>query len=214
MAKIQVRPYRADDRPQIRDICYRTGYLGDPVDWFWRDRSSFEDLFSSWYTDAEPESLWVADRGGKAVGYLFGCTDTARAEGPARAALRAVLERGLLLRPGTAGFFWRCIGDVLRDLGFPPGDLIDPRWPAHLHVNLLPEARRQGVGAALMHSWLDRLREQRVPGCHLGAFVENTSGIAFFERMGFIRLGAPVAVPGFRLREGGRMHRQILVQTL
>ena len=214
MADIQVRPYRADDRPRIRDICYRTGYMGDPVDGYWRDRRSFQDLFSGYYTDREPESLLVADRDGEVMGYLSGCVDTARALDPGRAALRMVAGRALWLRPGTAGFFWRCAADVLRARGLPPGDLVDPRWPAHLHINLLPQLRGRGVGGALMKAWLERLRALGVGGCHLGAFAENTGGIAFFERMGFVRHSAPVRVPGFRLRGGGRMHRQVLVQSL
>lgn len=214
MSAIHVRPYRAEDRSRIRDICYRTGYMGEPVDWFWRDRPSFQDLFSAYYTDQEPASLLVADRHGEAWGYLFGCLDTARALDPGRAALRQVVTRGLLLRPGTAGFFWRAARDVVSDRGLPPGDLMDPRWPAHLHINLLPELRGRGVGAALMEAWLDRLRGLGVPGCHLGTFAENRVGLAFFQRMGFERLGEPVPVPGFRLREGGRMHRQLLVQSL
>ena len=32
------------------------------------------------------------------------------------------------------------------------------RWPAHLHIDLLPEARGSGVGRQLMARWLDALR--------------------------------------------------------
>jgi hypothetical protein len=30
--------------------------MGEPVDWQWRDLPSFADMFTGYYTDAEPES--------------------------------------------------------------------------------------------------------------------------------------------------------------
>lgn len=213
MAEPSVRPYRPGDRSAVRLICHETGYMGEPAAWFWRDRESFADLFSGYYTDREPESALVAESGGRVVGYLLGCVDSERATPPEAVLRRHLLLRGIALRPGTAGFFWRSIRDVFRD-GSPPQELRDPRWPAHLHIDLLPEARGRGVGAALMRRWLEHLAGLGAPGCHLGTFHENRNAIGFFERMGFRRHGGPQRVPGFRLRAGGRMHVQFLVRAL
>jgi ribosomal protein S18 acetylase RimI-like enzyme len=211
---MRVRPYRPEDRPAVRHICHETGYMGEPADWFWRDRESFADLFSGYYTDREPESALVAEDGdGRVLGYLLGCVDSYRVTPPGVILKRHILRRGLPLRPGTGGFFWRSLLDVVRDGGAPEA-LHDARWPAHLHIDLLPEARGRGAGGALMRGWLERLREAGVRGCHLGTFHENTNAIAFFERMGFRRHGPLRAAPGFRLRGGGRMHAQFLVQDL
>jgi ribosomal protein S18 acetylase RimI-like enzyme len=198
----------------VREITYRTGYMGEPADWYWGDFASFADVWSSYYTDAEPESAFVAERAGRVVGYLLGCVSTAAAPSPASAITRQMLRRSLLFRPGTAGFFWRCVGDTLRHPRLPSGELSDPRWPSHLHINLLPEARGRGAGAALMRRWLDRLGSLGSPGCHLATLAENTGGIAFFERSGFRRFGAPLLIPGMRLRAGGRMHQQLMVRDL
>jgi ribosomal protein S18 acetylase RimI-like enzyme len=188
--------------------------MGESATWFWRDRESFADLFSGYYTDLEPASALVAEASDdRVVGYLLGCVDSRRATAPAVILRRHLLRRGIALRPGTAGFFWRSVLDLCRD-GAPPAELRDPRWPAHLHIDLLPEARGLGAGAALMRRWLEQLTRQRSPGCHLGTFHENTNGIAFFERMGFRRHGEPQLVPGFRQRGGGRMHVQLMVQSL
>jgi hypothetical protein len=43
--------------------------------------------------------------------------------------------------------------------------------------------------------------------------AENAGAIAFFEAVGFRRHGDPAHAPGFRTREGGRMHVQLMVQT-
>jgi ribosomal protein S18 acetylase RimI-like enzyme len=212
MTPLSIRPFAATDRAAVREIACATGFMGEPADWFWRHRESFADIWTSYYTDIEPESCWVATEGGQVMGYLTGCVDTARAPSPARAVTRQMLRHALLFRPGTAGFFWRSIRDVIRSPAIPSGELDDPRWPAHLHVDLLPEARGRGAGAALMRAWWERLESLGSPGCHLGTLAENRAAIAFFERCGFQRHGDPVLAPGMRLRTGERMHLQLMVR--
>ena len=213
---VQVRPYRAADRPQVRYICHATGYMGDSIRWAWRDPESFADMFSGYYTDHEPESIYVVDQGGEVTGYLLGCVDTRRAQSSTVVAARHALGRLLLARPGTAGFLWRGMADLLRDARrlVASGAFWDPRWPAHLHIDLLPLARGRGAGRRLMERWLDRLGQQGVPGVHLGTFAENLPAIAFFQRVGFCLHGEPLPAPGFRTREGARMHSQIMVRSL
>jgi ribosomal protein S18 acetylase RimI-like enzyme len=214
LALLTIRPYRAEDRARVREIAYLTGYMGESPAWYWRDAKSFAEIWSGYYTDREPESAFVAVEAGEVVGYLLGCVDTARAPSPREEIVRQLRKRWLLVRPGTAGFFWRSLRDTLRDGEVPSGELRDPRWPAHLHINLLPAARGLGAGRGLVEAWLARLRSVGAPGCHLGTLAENTNAIAFFERMGFERFGGPALVPGMRLRTGGRMHAQLMVRSL
>jgi len=212
--QVRVRPYCDADREAVRAIAYRAGYMGDTPDWYWRDVASFAEIWTAYYTDREPESAFVAETEGRVVGYLFGCVDSARAPNPAAVLGQQVIRRFLLLRPGTAGFLWRSLWDTVRQGGSPTGELNDPRWPSHLHMNLVGEARGCGVGTRLMRAWLSRLREVKSPGCHLATLAENTTAVAFFGRMGFRHLGGPVLVPGMRLRSGGRMHLLLMVQDL
>lgn len=211
-----MRAYRPEDRPAVRRICVETGYMGDPITWRWRDAESFADLFTGWYTDHEPESALVADAGGEVVGYLLGCRDSRRATPSAEVLRRHLLRRGLLVRPGTAGVVWRTLADAAR--ARLRGDALDrpfdPAFPAHLHIDLLPGARGGGVGRRLMTRWLDTLRAEGVPGCHLGTWAENAAAIAFFESTGFRREGPPQPMLGMRSPAGARHHTQLMVQDL
>ena len=56
----------------MRHVSFQTGYMGEPVDWLWRDPESFADLLTTYYTDREPESLLVAELEAEVVGYLMG----------------------------------------------------------------------------------------------------------------------------------------------
>lgn len=216
-AQIDVRPYRHGDRAAVRRICFTTGYMGDPVAWIWRDAESFADLWTSYYTDHEPGSAFVAERDGRVIGYLLGCRDSASAANPVEGVTRHLIRRGLLLRPGTAGVLWRSMADLgsaaLRHRAAKM-ELDDPRWPAHLHIDLLPEARGIGVGSRLMHRWLDALRDDGITGCHLGTWGENAEAIAFFQAMGFRRLGSPEPMVGMRSASGGRHTTQWMVQDI
>lgn len=210
-----IRPYRPEDRVAVRHVCFETGYLGAPVVDRWRDQESFADLFSGYYTDHEPGSAYVLELDGRVVGYLLGCRDSRTAPNEAKVLVHHIVWRGVMFRPGTAGFLWRCVGDIAgdavrRQLAAPVR--FDERWPAHLHIDLLPEGRGQGFGAELVRTWLDRLRAEGIPGCHLTTFAENAPAIAFFESMGFERRGRPELVPGMRTPTGGRHHSQLMVQ--
>jgi RimJ/RimL family protein N-acetyltransferase len=214
MPEFEIRRYETGDREAIRRICFETGYMGEPIDWLWRDRETFADLITRYYTDREPESIWVATRGSDVVGYLTGCVDSERTRGNAPAEVRRLIWRGGLLRPGFGAFLARAALDTLRDRDLRGEALFDPRWPAHLHIDLLPEARGRGLGRRLMQLWFDHLRGLAVPGVHLGTFAENHAAIRFFESCGLARQGEAQPAPGFRLRGGGRMHVQWMARAV
>ena len=115
--------------------------------------------------------------------------------------------------PGPRRFFLRAgIDTALLRLRRVPmaGELTDPRWPSHLHIDLMPEARGSGAATGLMELWFARLREAGSPGCYLQTSAENTRAVAFFERVGFRRYGDNAVVPGMRYA-GERMHQQTMV---
>ena len=147
------------------------------------------------------------------VGYLTGCVDSERARGAAGREIGRLLRSRAVLRPGLAAFVGRALIDVVRDGGAPQESLGAP-WPAHLHIDFLPEGRGKGLGRRILTMWFERLRGLGVPGVHLGTFAENHSAIRFFEACGMARHGAPRPAPGFRTRAGGRMHLQWMTRSL
>jgi hypothetical protein len=170
----------------VRDLAFETGFMGEPAGWYWRDACSFAELWTSYYTDVEPESTWVADGGGIVLGYLTGCVGSRRAPSPRSAITRQLFRRGLLVRPGTAGFFWRSTADTARHPNVPSGEITDARRRTCTRICT---AR----GAWAVEAWLDQLRALGSPGCPLGTLAENTNALALFERMGFARRGPAAA---------------------
>jgi ribosomal protein S18 acetylase RimI-like enzyme len=206
MGAPHVRPYRATDRDDVRDVCFRTGFMGEPVAWQFSDRDAFAHLFCTWYLDHRPDSCWVVDDGdGRAVGYLIGSADGSGSDGPAHLATFVgyhCLLRGVAVRPGTRPFLARAGRDLRADRRVLRSPVDHHRYPADLHINLLPVVRGTGLGAQLVRTWTDVLVHQGVPGVHLGTFGENTGAIAFFRAQGFGEVGEPLPNPGFRGHDG------------
>lgn len=59
------------------------------------------------------------------------------------------------------------------------------KYPAHLHINLLPSYQSKGYGTLMINSLLDELKKKKVKAVMLLASAENTGAIRFYERNGF-----------------------------
>lgn len=212
MNGIQVRAYAETDRAELRELFSRVGEDSAAAS-LWGHPESEAAIYLDPYLDLAPDALFVAVADGALVGYLTGCYDSTAFPSDTVRIERAIRKHRLILRPGPAAFFARSLADMVwaRVRRVPTaGDFADPRWPAHLHINLAPEARGTGAAARLMNLWLDRLVEAGSVGCHLQTLVENTRAVRFFERMGFVRHGPNPLVPGIRY-QGRRMHQQTMV---
>ncbi len=211
LGKTVIRPFRAADREAVRTICCETADAGRPLEPGFFDRELVADLVTRYYTDFEPESAWVTEAGGRVAGYLTGARDTRRfrrvwALRIAPPALARAVARGFLFRRSS----WQWIAGLLRcaraqQAAAPP---ILGAYPAHLHIDLLDEARGRGAGGSLMRTFLEYLAGRGIPGVHARVRADNAPGRAFFERMGF----APVAaVPNFRGGSGGLQHGETII---
>jgi GNAT superfamily N-acetyltransferase len=199
-APVLVRVARTDvDWSAVRSLCCRTGNGGDPIDparW-----PLFAELWIGPYQRLVPEWTYVAEADGQVVGYLTGCPDTAAFRRAQRfrvtprvlvaiachryawnADARRTVELALRLRRGT---------ESQLAAGLPTG--LTRAYPAHLHMNVEAEYRRQGIGAALIGRYTQDLDAGGVPGVHLfcGAAPRR-----FYARHGFTDLAAREVGPG------------------
>jgi len=209
---IDVRTFEETDRAELRALFGRAGE-GSPTASLWGHEPSEAAVYLDPYMDLAPDSLFLAVLDGALVGYLTGCLDSSALPGESERMVRAIRKHRLILRRGPAAFFARSTVDAAmaavrrRPI---PGDFTDPRWPAHLHINLEPRARGTGAADSLMEEWFARLRATGSPGCHLQTLCENTRAVRFFQRMGFVPHGPTPLVPGIRVGRK-RLHQQTMV---
>ncbi|MEU6642807.1 GNAT family N-acetyltransferase [Saccharomonospora sp. NPDC046836] len=209
---MEIRTVTEQDRDELRALFTRAGE-GSPTESLWGHPESEAAIYLDPYFELLPDSLFVAVIDGSMAGYLTGCPDGSLLPSENERMSRAISRHRLVVRPGPARFFGRAMLDSMRAaIRREPtaGELDDPRWPAHLHINVELRARGTGAADALMTAWLDRLRELGSPGCHLQTASENTRAVRFFTRMGFVPHGPTPAIPGLR-HAGKRVHQQTMV---
>jgi GNAT superfamily N-acetyltransferase len=212
MPQIVVRPYAVRDREELVALFGAAG-AGAPSSEVWGHEASLAEVYLTPYLDLEPESVFVAVVDGRLTGYLAGCVDGDAFPSEGARTARAIRNHRLYLRPGPVRFFARAAVDgvVSRARREPTAqELHDPRWPSHLHIDLLPVGRGHGAADGLVNAWFERLLEVGSPGCHLQTAAENIRAVRFFERMGFAKHGDNPVVPGLRY-DGRRMHQQTMV---
>lgn len=188
---LAIRAYRQADRHAVRRIACETAERGEPVERFFHDREVFADLVTRYYTDWEPEALWVAEHDGQVVGYLTGCLDPRRYRRvmlwrviPA-AVVRGVC-RGVLCHSET----WRLAYVAIKTWQMGGLRTRQPlrAYPAHLHVNVQDRFRGQQVGQRLVTRFLQQVEAAGLPGVHAAVRGDNPTACRFFERLGFIPL--------------------------
>lgn len=209
---LEIRRFAQTDRAELRELFTHAG-AGAPPASLWGHKESEAAVYLDPYMDLEPDSLFVAVIDGALVGYLAGYLDSSTLPGESERMQKAIGMYRLMLRPTAVAFFVRSAIDIAwaavrRESTV--GGVDDPRWPAHLHINVASAARGTGAAQVLMNRWFDRLEETGSPGCHLQTLSENTRAVRFFGRMGFTKYGPTPLVPG--LRHGGRrVHQQTMV---
>ncbi|HEX4639133.1 MAG TPA: hypothetical protein VH170_06580, partial [Chthoniobacterales bacterium] len=150
-----IRSYRKSDRDAVRRLCCQTGFLGMPIDPVYQDRQLFADFLTAYYTDWEPESSFVIEKGGEIRGYLLGSRK------PLRNQLYSFWQNvSLFLKALTRYFRYsensrRFILWILMN-GWREVPAAPRRVP-HFHINLLPDARKMSTTRALMSAYLSYL---------------------------------------------------------
>src|SRR5262249_32310733 len=143
----------AADWHAVRTLCCETGNGGNPID---RARwPLFGDLWIGPYQRLVPTWTYVAEADGRVVGYLTGCPDTAAF----RRARRLRVTLPLLVRIALGRYGWTPDARRTVRLALGLGRGVESRlapsmpagfahtYPAHLHMNVDAEYRRQGIGA-------------------------------------------------------------------
>lgn len=75
-------------------------------------------------------------------------------------------------------------------------------YPAHLHIDILPDFQRHGLGTKLIQKLCDKLRGEKVKGVHLVMDGKNTGAEKFYYAVGFKRF--PEVLDGGKSGEQGR----------
>lgn len=177
--------YRPGDEAALADVCIRTGDSGQDATGQYAHPELLHLIYLDPYLALEPSLAHVVrDDDGTACGYIVGCADSQGFEAACEASWWPPLREAW--QPGTTPEGMK--GEALIAKIHTPDrtpDELQAEYPAHLHIDLLPQAQGGGRGRALMERFLADLRERDVPGVHLGVGARNENAQGFYRHLGF-----------------------------
>ncbi len=192
----RIRAFHPGDEGALADVCLRTADAGADATGVLTDDRIWAEIFVLPYVAREPRLAFAVEMSGRVLGYVVATSDTEAFEDWFRDEWWPV-HGARFPRPGgnPREIEILAYADGRRSGREPYGRT----YPAHLHIDLLPELQGQGWGRRLIQTIVDELRERDVPGLHLVAGSDNLGALPFYDRLGFSRLPSPDGVQAFGL---------------
>lgn len=186
-----LRPFADGDLDALYAISLATGHEGGDASHLHRDGRMIGHIYSAPYGVLPMGTVLVAEDGQGVAGYVAGAADTAAWEDMLEMAwwprLRARYADPADV-PREARDADQRRAHVIHHPGRTPA-FITGRWPAHIHLNLLPRLQRRGMGSRLLAAWWEAVRPA---AAHVGVNHANAGGLAFWRARGFADIsGAP-----------------------
>jgi ribosomal protein S18 acetylase RimI-like enzyme len=180
----KIRKYQPGEERVLYDICLLTGDSGVDATTLYQDPRLLGEVYVGPYLRFAAALALVGVDDAGVAGYVLGVPDTVAFERWCEREWWPELRERYPL-----GTFPDSSPDdrIVRLIHTPPTaspDVVE-RYPAHLHIDLLPRLQGKGDGRRLLTALLDGLAAMGAPGIHLGVSLANENAIGFYRRMGF-----------------------------
>ncbi len=178
-----IRPYHTSDLTSLYKICLLTGNSGKDATKLLSDPDLMGHLYAAPYALFEPEVCFVITNNNKPCGYIIGTKDSQKFYEKCEKDWFPILRNRYPIAGESDKSFNSVIIKRLHE-GHKVKDELS-NYPAHLHINLLPETQGQGLGWKIINLFVDKLRELNVSALHLEVGKTNLGAIKFYEKLGF-----------------------------
>jgi GNAT superfamily N-acetyltransferase len=183
---LEIRPYHASDLSSLYRICLLTGNSGADASELFSDPDLLGHYFAAPYAVLEPELCFVLISSGIPYGYILGTHNSDIFYHRCENEWFPPLRKRYPFVPTDEISLEQRIVQLIHE-GHKPTDELKS-YPAHLHIDLLPETQGKGMGRKMIEVFNNKLVELNVPAVHLQVGKKNTGAIIFYERVGFQRI--------------------------
>lgn len=183
-----IRPYEEKDKENVRFVCLNSE---GPCKSSKRGINFALAVYCDYYIENEPENCFVAaDDDGRVIGYVICAEDFDSFK-------EAFISN---YYPKIKKWEYRRRKSALRSI--IPHEKYKEEYPAHLHIDVLPEYQRMGLGHKLTDALLEHLKKKGIKGIMLTTWIGNKKGRGFYDKYGFSLLSEMknCAVYGFKLK--------------
>ncbi len=183
---ITIRKAKRTDQDRVSYICHQT-FFGGPN---FPDQELVALRWALYYVLYEPEHCFVAcDEKDRPIGYILSTINSLKyRENYKQIILPLIKDRLKELKsthPQEYSSYRRSFLPRRSDYGPRYMRRIAQEYPAHLHIDILPEYQGMGLGGGLMDALLSHLEHMGCKGIHLVVGSDNHRAIAFYKKIGF-----------------------------
>lgn len=167
-----IRKYKSEDKEQLRFICKETTWEDNK-----KDENKLESIpiiFNDYFTEYEPDNIFVAvNEEDKPVGYVISSSNFSLFKDKM---LHDIKHRVKMVYPASLAMFFASFIAVA---------VTNKKYRTHLHIDLLPEAQRQGLGTKLIDTLCVHLKENGIKNVSVLTISTDSAGYKFYKKYGF-----------------------------
>ena len=171
---VTIRKYEEKDKENVQFVCLNSEGPEEAPD---EATGRFILItFCNYYLEHEPENCFVVDDDGRAVGYII-CAENYDK-------YKEIFDRDYLPLTeefGPERYRWALTSS-------DPQGVVKNEYPAHLHIDILPEYQRLGMGGKLVTALCEHLTEKGIKGVCLTCGPKNERAMNFYKKRGFTLL--------------------------
>ncbi|WP_262272270.1 GNAT family N-acetyltransferase [Microvirga yunnanensis] len=188
----RIRPAYRQDEAALFDICLRTADAGGDASALYGDPRYPGLIWAVPYLILEPSHAFVLTDGARTLGYVVGTPDSLAFEERLEREWWPGLREGYALRRPERPSDQDILGRIREPERTSPDRAA--AYPAHLHVNLLPEAQGRGWGRAMIEAEMASLKTSGASAVHLGVSLANEKVVPFYKKLGFREIARDQAI--------------------
>lgn len=167
---MNVRPFEQKDKNNFRKICLVTANKADSNDY---ESKFITALYCDYYTENEPQNCFaLTDDNDNAVGYII-CSESYDF-------YKKSFSKNLqYIKALGFGHYLFALGELIGH------GLYKQHFPAHLHIDILPEYQHSGGGTMLMNALKTHLKNKGINSVHLMVDAQNKNAVKFYQKNSF-----------------------------
>lgn len=169
---IKILPYTNKYKADVQNICLDTA---DKNAREFKRQKLLLSAYCDYYIENEQENCFIAydEKKEKAVGYILCASDYK--------GYFKIFSKKYFSRSFDCGLDY--IFESFCAMAVP--SVFCKKYPAHLHIDILPEYQGMKIGTHLMEELIKKLKDKNIKGVMLGVDIKNERAISFYKKCGF-----------------------------
>ncbi len=166
--EIVIKSYEKRYKEEVQNICIETAHE------VFKSKDKHEKLltaYCNYYIEQEPNNCFIAIKGDKVAGYILCAEDTIKWE--------EKFEELYVKKFKDSDMKNFLLGTTKTIFKYKD------EYSAHLHIDILKEYQRMGIGIKLINALINHLKNKKIKNLMLVAGSDNINAINFYKKYGF-----------------------------